>query len=59
MPDMKHNTLDENLWSIAASHKKFPMGLESIDQRDEYDRMKIEEKKQVVLKRNITAIHSS
>ena len=58
-PEMTQNTLDEKLWSIAASHNKPTMGLESIDQLDEYERMRIVEEEQVVLKRNITVIHTS
>ena len=40
-------TLDGKLWSIAVSHNKPTLGLETMEQREEYARMDIEEKEQV------------
>ena len=55
---MKPNILDKKLGSIAASHNKPTLVLETIAQGAEYERMKIQEREQVSLKRNITVIHS-
>ena len=45
--------LDGKLWSIALSQNKHTLGLETYKQRREYERMKIKEKEQVILKENV------